>query len=146
VIQSVGAAISGQSVFDAVPASTGFFGPDDDLSAVARSDVEGFSEPEDPSRLDDPSLPDDPSVPEDPSPPEDPSLPEDPSVAALADEPAAVGAAWRSFFAQPEPLKWTAGALIALRTGPLPHNGQVEGPSTWTPCTTSNRRPHAAQS
>jgi hypothetical protein len=146
VIQSVGAAISGQSVFDAVPASTGFFGPDDDFSAVARSVVEALSDPEAPSPLEDPSLPEDLSLPGDPPPPEDPSLPEDPSVAALADEPARVGAAWRSFFAQPEPLKWTAGALSALRTGPFPHNGQVVGPSTWTPCTTSNRRPHAAQS
>jgi hypothetical protein len=104
VIQSVGAAISGQSVFDAVPVSTGFFGPDDDFSTVARSDVEGFSDPEDPSPLEDPSLPEDLSLPDDPSRSEDPSLPEDPSVVALADEPAPVGAAWRSFFAQPEPL------------------------------------------
>ena len=104
VIQSVGAAISSQSVFDAAPVSTGFFGPDVGFSAVARSDVEDFSDPEDLSALEDPSLPEDLSRPADPSPPEDPSLPEDPSVAALADEPAPVRAAWRSFFAQPEPL------------------------------------------
>jgi hypothetical protein len=54
--------------------------------------------------------------------------------------------AWRSFLAQPEPLKWTVGALMALRTGPLPHNGQAVGGSAWTPCMTSKRRPHAAQS
>jgi len=52
----------------------------------------------------------------------------------------------RSFFAQPEPLKWIAGGAKALRTGPLPHNGQVLGPSSWTPWITSNRRPQAAQS
>jgi hypothetical protein len=110
VIQSVGAAISAQSVFDAAPVSTGFFGPDDGFSAAARSDVEDFSDPEDPTALEDRSLPEDPSLPEDRSLPEDPSLPEDlslpedPSVVAFADEPAPVGAAWRSFFAQPEPL------------------------------------------
>ena len=36
----------------------------------------------------------------------------------------------RSFFAQPEPLKWIAGAANALRTGPLPHSGQLVGPSS----------------
>ena len=34
----------------------------------------------------------------------------------------------RSFFAQPDPLKWIAGAVIALRIGPLPQSGQVVGP------------------
>jgi hypothetical protein len=92
VIQSVGAAISAQSGFDDAPVSTGVFGPDDGFSAVAVSDVDFLSVPDDPSVLDDPSDPD------------DPSLPEDPSVAAFADEPAPVGAAWRSFFAQPDPL------------------------------------------
>ena len=51
----------------------------------------------------------------------------------------------RSFFAQPEPLKWIAGAANALRTGPLPHNGQLVGPSSCRPWMTSNRRPQAAQ-
>jgi hypothetical protein len=62
-------------------------------------------------------------------------------------EPARLRAlAWRSFLAQPDPLKWTAGAAIALRTGPEPHNGHVVGGSAWTPWITSNRRPQAAQS
>jgi hypothetical protein len=52
----------------------------------------------------------------------------------------------RSFFAQPDPLKWTAGAANALRIGPDPHSGQLVGGSAWTPWITSNRRPHAAQS
>jgi hypothetical protein len=52
----------------------------------------------------------------------------------------------RSFFAQPDPLKWTAGAEMALRSGPLPQFGQCVGPGAWTPWTTSTRRPHAAQS
>jgi hypothetical protein len=54
--------------------------------------------------------------------------------------------ALRSFFAQPEPLKWTVGAEIAFLTGPLPHSGQDAGGSAWTPWMTSKRRPHAAQS
>jgi hypothetical protein len=54
--------------------------------------------------------------------------------------------ACRSFFAQPDPLKWTAGAAMALRTGPDPHNGQALGGSACTPWMTSNRRPQAAQS
>lgn len=52
----------------------------------------------------------------------------------------------RSFFAHPDPLKWTAGALMALRIGPPPHSGQLLGSSAWTPCITSNRRPQFAQS
>jgi hypothetical protein len=50
----------------------------------------------------------------------------------------------RSFLAQPDPLKWTDGAEIALRTGPEPHSGQLVGGSPWTPWTTSKRRPQAA--
>jgi hypothetical protein len=60
--------------------------------------------------------------------------------ASLLDElsPLDVGApeetvARRSFFAQPDPLKCTAGALIALRMGPLPQMGQTVGRSAWRP-------------
>jgi len=45
----------------------------------------------------------------------------------------------RSFFAQPEPLKWTAGAVTPLRTSWLWQTGQLDGPSAWTPWITSNR-------
>jgi hypothetical protein len=72
------------------------------------------------------------------SPASEPSVPE-PAAPAFAP-------ARRSFLAQPDPLKWTAGAAIALRTGPNPHNGQDAGGSAWTPWITSNRRPQAAQS
>jgi hypothetical protein len=74
-----------------------------------------------------------------------PSL--DPSPLEPPDEPAPapVFAARRSFLAQPEPLKWTAGAAMALRTGPFPHNGQLPGGSSWSPWITSKRRPQAAQ-
>jgi hypothetical protein len=62
-----------------------------------------------------------------------------------APDPAPLFAGRRSFFAQPEPLKWTAGAANALRTGPLPQSGQLIGGSSCRPWITSNRRPQAAQ-
>jgi hypothetical protein len=73
----------------------------------------------------------------------DPSPLPDPSPAGVARDRAA---ARRSFFAQPEPLKWMAGGAKALRTGAPPHSGHAVGPSAWTPWMTSNRRPQAAQS
>ena len=66
------------------------------------------------------------------------------SSAAEPDPDRAAAADRRSFLAQPEPLKWTEGAEIALRTGPEPHNGQLVGGSPWTPWITSKRRPQAA--
>ena len=45
----------------------------------------------------------------------------------------------RSFFAQPDPLKWIEGAENALRTGAAPQTGQRVGPSAVTPWITSNR-------
>ena len=75
--------------------------------------------------------------------PPEPSSPPEPSVSAFA--PDLTVAARRSFLAQPEPLKWIAAAVIALRTGPPPQIGQVVGPSAWTPWMTSKRWPHAAQ-
>jgi hypothetical protein len=71
----------------------------------------------------------------------EPSLPE----LEVAPDPAPLFAGRRSFFAQPEPLKWTAGAANALRTGPLPQSGQLVGGSSCRPWITSNRRPQAAQ-
>jgi hypothetical protein len=64
----------------------------------------------------------------------------------LADVAPDLAAAPRSFFAQPDPLKWTDGAEIVFLTGPLPHKGHAAGGSAWTPWITSNRRPQAAQS
>jgi len=95
---------------------------------------------------DDPSRPE-PSPP-DASPPERwPSVPWPSDPSSLVPEPAPERTpARRSFLAQPDPLKWTAGAWIALRTGPEPHTGQDAGGSAWTPWMTSNRRPQAAQS
>lgn len=55
-------------------------------------------------------------------------------------------AARRSFLAQPDPLKWIAGAANAFRTGPDPHSGHCSGAGSLTPWMTSKRRPHAAQS
>lgn len=79
------------------------------------------------------------------------SVADDPVVAALASVPVdllapADAVARRSFFAQPEPLKWMAGGANAFFTGPPPHVGQVDGPSACTPWTASKRVPHAAQS
>ena len=75
--------------------------------------------------------------------PAESSEPPPPSPESFLD---AGAAARRSFFAQPEPLKWTAGAEIALRTGPPPHSGHDVGPGTWTPWTTSKRRRQVAHS
>jgi hypothetical protein len=96
-----------------------------------------LAEPDDVPSLDDavPSVGAGLALP-DPSP-----LPSDEVV--FADDGAAV--ARRSFFAQPLPLKWMAGGANALRTGPSPHNGQLVGPSSLMPWTTSKRRPQAAQ-
>jgi hypothetical protein len=41
--------------------------------------------------------------------------------------------ALRSFFAQPDPLKWIVGGANALRTWFEWQTGQVFGPSSWTP-------------
>jgi len=44
----------------------------------------------------------------------------------------------RSFFAQPEPLKWTAGVVSALCSVPsAPHAGQKRGPGASIPWITS---------
>ena len=51
----------------------------------------------------------------------------------------------RSFFAQPEPLKWIVGGAKPFRTGPLPHEGHRVGPEAYTPWITSNRCPHWVQ-
>jgi hypothetical protein len=78
------------------------------------------------------------------SPPEPADVPaSDPSFAEASFDLAALR---RSFFAQPDPLKWMAGAANALRTGPEPHSGQLVGGSASTPWIASKRRPHAEQS
>jgi hypothetical protein len=46
----------------------------------------------------------------------------------------------RSFFAQPEPLKWIAGLTSALRIVPsVPQLGQKRGPGSLIPWITSTR-------
>ena len=70
-----------------------------------------------------------------------------PSPASVEDEASAVVLARarleleRSFFAQPEPLKWIDGAEKAFRTGDAPQIGQASGPLAATPCITSKRWP-----
>jgi hypothetical protein len=80
--------------------------------------------------------PDEPS-PDEPSPEElEPDLARVPLV--LVDD--------RSFFAQPEPLKWTAGVVSALRSVPsAPQFGQNLGPGSLMPWITSVRCRQVAQ-
>jgi hypothetical protein len=52
-----------------------------------------------------------------------------------------VAAELRSFFAQPEPLKWIVGGVNALRSVEAPQRGHRSGPDSFTPWTTSNRWP-----
>ena len=56
----------------------------------------------------------------------DPSVEEDDFVPDELDDE-------RSFFAQPDPLKWIEGAENALRTGAAAQTGQTVGPSALTP-------------
>lgn len=90
-----------------------------------------------------PSL--DPPSGEPPSP--DPPSPDPPS----ADEPEPDLARVpvvddRSFFAHPEPLKWTAGDTSALRiVASAPHAGQNRGPAALMPWITSIRCRQEAQ-
>jgi hypothetical protein len=60
----------------------------------------------------------------------DPLLEEDSEPDAARDLPGAE-VAERSFFAQPEPLKWMVGLPIAFRSVPIrPQFGQVVGPAS----------------
>ena len=52
----------------------------------------------------------------------------------------------RSFFAQPDPLKWIVGGANSLRIVPsLPHDGQNWGPGSFSPWRTSMRWSQAVQ-
>ena len=52
----------------------------------------------------------------------------------------------RSFFAQPEPLKWIVGGANCLRMVPSrPHEGQNWGPGSLIPSRMSARLLHAVQ-
>jgi hypothetical protein len=136
VIQSVAAGIDQSPPLPALPPPD-FEGvgvdPDELVELDAAVEAEG-----EPSEVDAPSP--------------EPSLDPDPAVlepTSAVSSPVFVPerfAAWRSFLAQPDPLKWIAGAAMAFRTGPLPHSGQDVGGSAWTPWITSKRRPQAAQS
>jgi hypothetical protein len=79
----------------------------------------------------------------DPSPPEVPESepPPDASLDAAFVDFARALDVLRSFFAQPEPLKWIDGAENPFRTGPSWQRGQVVGPSALMPWITSKRCP-----
>jgi hypothetical protein len=71
------------------------------------------------------------------SPAPDSPAPDSPADFAARDFPADEDAA-RSFFAQPEPLKWTAGVVNPLRMAPsAPQAGQNLGAPSWIPWITS---------
>jgi hypothetical protein len=68
---------------------------------------------------------------------------DDPASSAGFD---ALNAEPRSFFAQPVPLKWIAGAVNPFVIVPsAPHSGQKRGPCSWIPWITSVRWRQAAQ-
>jgi hypothetical protein len=65
---------------------------------------------------------------------------EEEAAARVADEPP------RSFFAQPEPLKWIVGRTNCLRIVPSrPHDGQKCGPGSLIPWRMSARWSQAVQ-
>jgi len=112
--------------------AVGLLGPADAPDVELPDDVPADPEPDDES-LDEPAPseeaapPDDESL-ADESPPSRPLLLPPASAAAFAFV-AAEDAVERSFLAQPEPLKWMAGALKPLRIVPTaPQLGQVVGP------------------
>jgi hypothetical protein len=94
-------------------------------------------------------VPEDESVSVDDVDPPDSSLEPDEPASTLASPPdraddARVALEARSFFAQPLPLKWTAGVLKPFRSVPsAPQAGQKRGPSALMPWMTSVTRPHA---
>ena len=114
---------------------------------VIQSDAAGATaqspddaEAEDPSEVDPPLS--ELAEPE-PDPPSDAPLPALAGVSSFFDE-VDRDADERSFFAQPEPLKWIAGVVNAFVIVPsAPHSGQNFGPPSWIPWTTSVRWPQA---
>jgi len=132
---------------------------DEDARSTRPFEVERASPPDDPaaSPPDDPDDPPDEASELDPEPsepapdgesPADESLADDDSLAdeSPADRDPARLALDRSFLAQPEPLKCTAGVATALRILPsAPHAGQNLGPSASIRWITSIRFRQAAQ-
>ena len=87
---------------------------------------------------------DDPDEEPDSPPPDEPSLPA--SFAAALAAALVLLDAPRSFFAQPDPLKWIAGAPNCLRIDPsAPQLGQNSGPGSLIPCRMSARWSQAEQ-
>ena len=83
-----------------------------------------------------PDEPDDPEESEDPEDPEAPS-PDPPATAAFVFEAEELD---RSFFAQPEPLKWTAGGAKSFRSvSSAPQAGQNRGAGASMPWMNSVR-------
>ena len=104
-------------------------------------------EPESLDELEDPeSVDPDPDEEPDPEPDsDDPEAAPSPDDLALEDdlEPDELP---RSFFAQPDPLKWIVGGANSLRIVPSsPHEGQKSGPGSFRPWRMSVRWSQAVQ-
>jgi len=100
---------------------------------------DAFSEPDDPWSPDE-----EPPSPDDDRSPDDPCSADDFEPAAAARVPAPDPP--RSFFAQPDPLKWIVGGANILRIVPSrPHDGQNFGPGSLIPWRMSARWSQALQ-
>ena len=123
-------------------------GPDDDdpLPELDESD-----EPDGPEEPDEPEEPEEPDS--DPDEPDDDEEPVSPDVDApspddleLDDDDRDALELPRSFFAQPDPLKWIVGGANSLRIVPSsPHDGQNSGPGSFRPWRMSVRWSQAVQ-
>jgi outer membrane biosynthesis protein TonB len=156
VIQSAAAGIGGQSPPepDEPPEPDD---PDEPPESDEREPDEPDSderEPEEPeeSEPDDEPEPEPEPDPDDPSPDDDDDEDEDPEPSAPEDDPSEPLEAFvpldppRSFFAQPDPLKWIVGGANSFRIVPsLPHDGQNCGPGSLRPWRMSVRWSQAVQ-
>jgi hypothetical protein len=109
-------------------------------------------EPEEPEESEPDDEPEPEPDPDDPSPDDDDDEDEDPEPSAPEDDPSEPLEAFvpldppRSFFAQPDPLKWIVGGANSFRIVPsLPHDGQNCGPGALRPWRMSVRWSQAVQ-
>ena len=111
-------------------------------------EAEPFAPPSDEAALSPDDEPPSPDV-EPPSPDDEPPSPDDERPSPDDVEPAADLEPLelpRSFFAQPDPLKWIVGGANSLRIVPSsPHEGQKRGPGSFRPWRMSVRWSQAVQ-
>jgi hypothetical protein len=125
--------------------------PDVPLEPDEPDEPELGEDPDVPLEPDEPELGEDPDVPLEPPPSPEP-VASPPLASFFSPDPDAAAAARvaavppRSFFAQPEPLKWIAGVVNCLRIVPsAPHEGQKCGPGSLIPWRMSARWSQAVQ-